>query len=70
MVALIRAMRDHERDPLRFPLPSDPAAALEKIASVLSLSDMRSQLFAVAKQRGMAVKISSPASAADEVELF
>ena len=63
-------MRDHERDPVRFPLPADPAAALEKIASVLSLSDMRAQLFAVAKQRGMAVKISSTASTAEEVELF
>jgi methyl-accepting chemotaxis protein len=69
MVALIRAMRDHERDPKRFPLPVDPAEALDKIASVLSLSDMRAQLFAVAKQRGMDVKAPAQASL-DDVELF
>ena len=69
MVALIGAMRDHERDPQQFPLPADPAAALEKIASVLSLSDMRAKVFAVAKQRGVAVAVKSSVSA-DDVELF
>jgi methyl-accepting chemotaxis protein len=74
MVALIRAMRDHERDPKANPLPTDPAAALEKISSVLSLSAMRQRLFAVGEQHGIALKKSQMkapvASSADDIELF
>jgi methyl-accepting chemotaxis protein len=74
MVALIRAMRDHERDPKRYPLPRDPAAALDQIASVLSLSAMRQRLFTVADKHGIHVNhrlaAQPKAVSEDAIELF
>ena len=71
MVALIRAMREHERDPKANPLPANPAAALEKLAGVLSLSSMRQRVFEVAAQHGIQVKTAAAATMPeDDVELF
>lgn len=79
IVALIRAMRDHEKNPEKYPLPEDPAAALEKISEVISLSAIRQQLYTLAAARGLQVHApestqpiftSTPSADGDDVELF
>ena len=75
IVALIKAMRDHEKDPLNNPLPADPAQALEKISSVVTLSLIRQKLADVALKRGIGMNIperinSYAMSDDDNIELF
>lgn len=77
IVALIKAMRNHEKDPETYPLAADPAVALEQLASAISLSAIRQQLFAVARDRGIHFAASNeqtlPAPGAennDDIELF
>lgn len=71
LVALIKAMRDHEKDPLAHPLPIDTADALEKLGSFMTLSAIRQKLFEVAKERGLDVPDAAMLpSDEDDVELF
>ncbi|MFZ4126199.1 MAG: methyl-accepting chemotaxis protein [Rickettsiales bacterium] len=76
IIALIKAMRDHEKEPLTNPLPTDTAEALEKLGSFMTLSAIRQKLFEVAKTRGLAVHDAVTLSASiansqeDDVELF
>jgi methyl-accepting chemotaxis protein len=84
IVALIKAMRDHEKDPVNNPLPVDPAEALEKISSVITLSAIKQKLFETATSRGLQVhhtgnnqnifiheeKSASVNSDDDDIELF
>lgn len=77
IVALIRAMREHEKNPDQYPLPPNPADALEQISSVISLSSIRQRLYDIARARGIQMNthatsvISQSHSSSDEdIELF
>lgn len=79
IVSLIRAMRDHEKNPEDNPLPQDPAAAVEKIASVVSLSAIRQQIYKVALERKIPVHLPgetqpifsrNPGGDSEDIELF
>ncbi|MDX1975545.1 MAG: methyl-accepting chemotaxis protein [Rickettsiales bacterium] len=82
IVALIKAMREHEKDPAANPLPADPAAAVEVLASSITLSALRQQIYEAASARGIPVQSlgnqqniflhnsSAPANSEDDIELF
>lgn len=56
MVALIKLLKEHQDNPDRHPLPSDPAQALEEIAKAITLSNIQQQLFQIAEQKGIKVE--------------
>ncbi len=74
IVALIRAMRDHEKNPDQFPLPKDPAKALEEISSVINLSAIRQRLYSIASLRGINIHGKTlqvvKTDTTDDIELF
>lgn len=76
LVAFINILRDHQADPQQHPLSSNPEEALEKLASVMTLSAVRQQLFEVASQRGLIAPVSDQNFSQDilaadgDVELF
>jgi methyl-accepting chemotaxis protein len=55
MITLLKAMRDHEQDPIRHPLPEDSVKALEMLAARLTLSEIRYRLLDCGGARGLHV---------------
>ncbi len=75
MVLLIKAMRDHEKDPITNTLPNDTVAALDKLAEPITLSAIKQKLFETAQKHGIDVsgRIIAPANVVDDdddIELF
>lgn len=71
LISLTRKLREYENDPLKHPLPNDPVAALDVLASVLTLSAIRQKIFARAAQSGMeGAEAAGGRVTQEDVELF
>lgn len=80
MVSMVDAIRENILDAQHHPLPTDPGAAVEQLASVFALSAVRQQLFALAAEHGITIHSSGDNSdrqalhprgaASEEIELF
>lgn len=80
MVSLIKSLKEHQVNPGEYPLPSDPAKALEELAKAITLSAIQQQLFQIAEQQGVKIEnfvqkndannATPSASTGDDIELF